>query len=218
MDFRGSTSSFSGDPTSSPRRSCRARAASPSSIPGPTTCLGTLEQGLQAHGIRWEDVRHLLLTHIHLDHAGAAGTIVREHPHITVLVHERGAKHMIDPSRLLDSATRVYGNDMDRLWGEFASVPQTKIVVVVRRGEGRRRRADVRCRLHAGPRVASRELLRCVDRRRVRRRCRGRLRLRRLCAAADAAARHRSRAVAHERGPDSGVVAVNTLPDATSVR
>ena len=98
--------------------------------PGPTTCLGTLEQGLQAHGIRWEDVRHLMLTHIHLDHAGAAGTIVREHPHITVLVHERGAKHMIDPSRLLDSATRVYGNDMDRLWGEFASVPQTKIVVL----------------------------------------------------------------------------------------
>ena len=96
--------------------------------PGPTTCLGTLEQGLQAHGIRWEDVRHLMLTHIHLDHAGAAGTIVREHPHITVFVHERGAKHMIDPSRLLDSATRVYGNDMDRLWGEFASVPQTKIV------------------------------------------------------------------------------------------
>ena len=96
--------------------------------PGPTTCLGTLEQGLQAHGIRWEDVRHLMLTHIHLDHAGAAGTIVREHPHITVLVHERGAKHLIDPSRLLDSATRVYGNDMDRLWGEFASVPQTKIV------------------------------------------------------------------------------------------
>ena len=96
--------------------------------PGPTTCLGMLEQGLQAHGIRWEDVRHLMLTHIHLDHAGAAGTIVREHPHITVLVHERGAKHMIDPSRLLDSATRVYGNDMDRLWGEFASVPQAKIV------------------------------------------------------------------------------------------
>jgi glyoxylase-like metal-dependent hydrolase (beta-lactamase superfamily II) len=96
--------------------------------PGPTTCLGTLEQGLQAHGIRWGDVRQLMLTHIHLDHAGATGTIVREHPHITVLVHERGAKHMIDPSRLLDSATRVYGNDMDRLWGEFASVPQTNIV------------------------------------------------------------------------------------------
>ena len=98
--------------------------------PGPTTCLSTLEQGLQAHGLRWADVRHLMLTHIHLDHAGATGTIVREHPHITVLVHERGAKHMIDPSRLLDSATRLYGDDMDRLWGEFAAVPQTNIVLL----------------------------------------------------------------------------------------
>ena len=98
--------------------------------PGPTTCLPTLERGLQAHGIRWEDVRHLLLTHIHLDHAGAAGTIVREHPHISVLVHERGAKHMIDPTKLLDSATRLYGDQMDRLWGEFAAVPQTNIVLL----------------------------------------------------------------------------------------
>jgi glyoxylase-like metal-dependent hydrolase (beta-lactamase superfamily II) len=96
--------------------------------PGPTTCLGTLEQGLQAHGLRWEDVRHVMLTHIHLDHAGATGTIVREHPHITVLVHERGAKHMIDPARLLDSATRLYGADMDRLWGEFAAVPKSNVV------------------------------------------------------------------------------------------
>jgi glyoxylase-like metal-dependent hydrolase (beta-lactamase superfamily II) len=98
--------------------------------PGPTTCLATLEEGLQAHGIRWNDVRHILLTHIHLDHAGAVGTIVREHPHISVLVHERGAKHMIDPSRLLDSATRVYGDQMDRLWGEFAAVPEANIVVL----------------------------------------------------------------------------------------
>ena len=98
--------------------------------PGPTTCLATLEEGLQDHGIRWNDVRHILLTHIHLDHAGAAGTIVREHPHISVLVHERGAKHMIDPSRLLDSATRVYGDQMDRLWGEFAAVPEANIVLL----------------------------------------------------------------------------------------
>jgi glyoxylase-like metal-dependent hydrolase (beta-lactamase superfamily II) len=96
--------------------------------PGPTSCLSALESGLQAQGIRWDDVRHILLTHIHLDHAGATGTIVREHPHITVLVHERGAKHMIDPARLLDSATRLYGNDMDRLWGEFAPVPHGSIV------------------------------------------------------------------------------------------
>jgi glyoxylase-like metal-dependent hydrolase (beta-lactamase superfamily II) len=98
--------------------------------PGPTTCLATLEQALQQHGIRWDDVRHLMLTHIHLDHAGSTGTIVRDHPHLTVLVHERGARHLIDPSRLLDSATRLYGDDMDRLWGEFAAVPQTNIVAL----------------------------------------------------------------------------------------
>ena len=98
--------------------------------PGPTTSLATLEEGLQTHGIRWNDVRHILLTHIHLDHAGAVGTIVRGHPHISVFVHERGAKHMIDPSRLLDSATRVYGDQMDRLWGEFAAVPEANIVVL----------------------------------------------------------------------------------------
>jgi glyoxylase-like metal-dependent hydrolase (beta-lactamase superfamily II) len=96
--------------------------------PGPTSCLDELEQGLQAHGIRWDDVRHVLLTHIHLDHAGASGTIVREHPHVTVLVHEAGVKHMNDPTRLLESATRVYGDQMHRLWGEFAAVPRTNLV------------------------------------------------------------------------------------------
>jgi glyoxylase-like metal-dependent hydrolase (beta-lactamase superfamily II) len=98
--------------------------------PGPTSCLATLEQGLQAHGIRWDDVRKVMLTHIHLDHAGAAGTIVREHPHVTVLVHERGATHMIEPQRRLDSATRLYGADMERLWGEFAAVPASNVVAL----------------------------------------------------------------------------------------
>jgi glyoxylase-like metal-dependent hydrolase (beta-lactamase superfamily II) len=98
--------------------------------PGPTSCLSRLELGLQSQGIRWDDVRHILLTHIHLDHAGAAGTIVRAHPHIKVLVHERGARHMIDPARLLESATRLYGDQMDRLWGEFAPVPRSQVVVL----------------------------------------------------------------------------------------
>jgi glyoxylase-like metal-dependent hydrolase (beta-lactamase superfamily II) len=98
--------------------------------PGPTTCLQTLELGLQASGVRWPDVRHILLTHIHLDHAGATGTIVREHPHVKVLVHERGAKHMADPSRLIESATRIYGDRMDHFWGEFAAVPQQNLVVL----------------------------------------------------------------------------------------
>jgi glyoxylase-like metal-dependent hydrolase (beta-lactamase superfamily II) len=91
--------------------------------PGPTTCLATLELGLQQQGIRWDDVRHILLTHIHLDHAGATGTIVRAHPHVTVFVHQRGAPHMADPQKLIDSATRLYRDDMNRLWGEIAPVP-----------------------------------------------------------------------------------------------
>lgn len=99
--------------------------------PGPTSCLATLELGLQEQGVRWDEVRHILLTHIHLDHAGATGAIVRAHPHITVFVHELGAQHMIDPTRLLDSATRLYGDQMDRLWGEFAAVPQSHVVSLV---------------------------------------------------------------------------------------
>lgn len=98
--------------------------------PGPTTCLETLTLGLQARGLRLADVRDILLTHIHLDHAGAAGTIVREHPHIRVFVHERGATHMADPGKLVDSARRLYGDDMDRLWGEFAPVPRQNLVAL----------------------------------------------------------------------------------------
>ena len=98
--------------------------------PGPTTCLQTLELGLQQYGVRWPDVRYILLTHIHLDHAGATGTIVRAHPHIRVFVHERGAPHMIDPQKLIDSATRLYGADMDRLWGEIAPVPEAALAIL----------------------------------------------------------------------------------------
>ena len=95
--------------------------------PGPTSCLERLEEGLHAEGIALRDVTHLVLTHIHLDHAGATGTIVRRHPQVQVFVHERGAKHLIDPAKLLDSATRLYGADMDRLWGEFLAVPASNV-------------------------------------------------------------------------------------------
>jgi len=98
--------------------------------PGPTTCLETLALGLARQGLRFADVRHLLITHIHLDHSGAAGTILRAHPHITVFVHERGAKHLADPAKLVDSATRLYGADMDRLWGEVAPVPEANLIAV----------------------------------------------------------------------------------------
>jgi glyoxylase-like metal-dependent hydrolase (beta-lactamase superfamily II) len=97
--------------------------------PGPASCLPALVGGLAALGCAPRDVHGLLLTHIHLDHAGAAGTIVRQHPHVKVYVHERGAPHLVDPAKLLASATRLYGDQMDRLWGEFAAVPTTNLVV-----------------------------------------------------------------------------------------
>jgi glyoxylase-like metal-dependent hydrolase (beta-lactamase superfamily II) len=75
-------------------------------------------------------VRHLLLTHIHLDHAGASGTIVRENPEVMVYVHQRGAPHVIDPSRLLASATRLYGARMDEFWGPVLPIPQEHVVAL----------------------------------------------------------------------------------------
>jgi glyoxylase-like metal-dependent hydrolase (beta-lactamase superfamily II) len=98
--------------------------------PGPTSCLATLEAGLRDRGYTLRDVRSLLLTHIHLDHAGAAGTIVERVPAVRVHVHERGAPHMIDPEKLLASATRLYGDQMDTLWGAFLPVPADRIDVL----------------------------------------------------------------------------------------
>jgi glyoxylase-like metal-dependent hydrolase (beta-lactamase superfamily II) len=94
---------------------------------GPTSTLATLETGLAEHGVGLEDVRHLLLSHIHLDHAGATGPIVRSHPHLTVWVSEIGAPHLIDPSRLERSARRLYGDLFDPLWGELAPVPEANV-------------------------------------------------------------------------------------------
>jgi glyoxylase-like metal-dependent hydrolase (beta-lactamase superfamily II) len=90
--------------------------------PGPTACVETL---LEALGDA--EPRALLLTHVHLDHAGAAGTLARRFPELVVYVHERGARHMADPSKLLESATRLYGDDMDRLWGDFEPVPEERL-------------------------------------------------------------------------------------------
>jgi glyoxylase-like metal-dependent hydrolase (beta-lactamase superfamily II) len=98
--------------------------------PGPTSCLDTLEASLALHGQSLASVTHLVLTHIHLDHAGATGTILRRHPGIRVVVHERGAPHLVDPSKLLESATRLYGSTMDTLWGEVAPVPERNLIVV----------------------------------------------------------------------------------------
>jgi glyoxylase-like metal-dependent hydrolase (beta-lactamase superfamily II) len=95
--------------------------------PGPSTCLPTLRRRLEGKGIGVRDVRQILLTHIHLDHAGATGTLVRDNPAIDVFVHESGAPHLADPARLIASASRLYGQDMDRLWGEFLPVPADRL-------------------------------------------------------------------------------------------
>ncbi len=96
---------------------------------GPTSTLPALEAGLAGHGLRIEDIRHLLLSHIHLDHAGAAGRLVRRHPGLTVWVSEVGAPHLVDPSRLERSARRLYGESFDTLWGELAPVPEENVRV-----------------------------------------------------------------------------------------
>ena len=82
-----------------------------------------LKEGLAEHGLELTDIRHLLLSHIHLDHAGAAGVLVREHPALQVHVSEVGAPHLVDPSKLEASARRLYGDAFDELWGELAPIP-----------------------------------------------------------------------------------------------
>lgn len=91
--------------------------------PGPTTTLAHLRAELGRKGYSVMDVREILITHIHLDHAGATGALLRENPAIEVFVHERGAPHLADPSKLLASAGRLYGEDMGPLWGEVLPVP-----------------------------------------------------------------------------------------------
>jgi glyoxylase-like metal-dependent hydrolase (beta-lactamase superfamily II) len=86
--------------------------------PGPASSVSALDA---------IEPRALLLTHIHLDHAGATGVLARKHPELVVYVHERGAPHLVDPSKLLRSATRLYGDQMERLWGEVAPVPEDRI-------------------------------------------------------------------------------------------
>jgi glyoxylase-like metal-dependent hydrolase (beta-lactamase superfamily II) len=93
--------------------------------PGPESSIETV---LDALGDQQPEA--ILLTHIHLDHAAATGALVRRWPEIEVYVHERGAPHLIDPSKLLASAERLYGEDMERLWGEIVPVPETNVKVL----------------------------------------------------------------------------------------
>lgn len=96
---------------------------------GPATTVGALRDALAGHGVAVADLRHLLLSHIHFDHAGAAGVLVRENPLLTVHVSAIGAPHLADPSRLELSARRIFGDDFERLWGSLVPIPEERISV-----------------------------------------------------------------------------------------
>jgi len=96
--------------------------------PGPASTLPALQRGLEDLGTSLEDVSAILLTHIHLDHAGAAGILAEDNPKIRIRVHRAGARHLLDPSRLLASATRLYGDQMETLWGAIHPVPEETLI------------------------------------------------------------------------------------------
>lgn len=95
--------------------------------PGPSASMEELRAGLRAVGLAVGDLRHVLLTHVHLDHAGATGHLVRENPRIRVHVHADGAPHLVDPERLVRSTRRTFGEAHDRLWGEVLPVPAGQV-------------------------------------------------------------------------------------------
>jgi glyoxylase-like metal-dependent hydrolase (beta-lactamase superfamily II) len=98
--------------------------------PGPGSTLHTLREQLQQHGLAVADLDTILLTHIHLDHAGATGALVRENPRLAVFVHSRGAPHLKDPAKLLDSARRLWGAELPRLFGEILPVPAENLRIL----------------------------------------------------------------------------------------
>src|SRR5437667_310739 len=98
--------------------------------PGPGSTLNTLRHELRAHGVSVSDLDAILLTHIHLDHAGASGALVRENPRVIVYVHKLGAPHMVDPSKLLASAARLWPDNLGELFGEAVPVPESNLQIL----------------------------------------------------------------------------------------
>jgi glyoxylase-like metal-dependent hydrolase (beta-lactamase superfamily II) len=96
---------------------------------GPGSTLVTIKQSIATLGLELANLKAILVTHIHLDHAGAAGQLASE-TGATLYVQERGARHLIDPSRLLASAERIYGDKMQTLWGTMAPAPQENVVAL----------------------------------------------------------------------------------------
>jgi glyoxylase-like metal-dependent hydrolase (beta-lactamase superfamily II) len=100
---------------------------------GPATTYSTLRAALADAGAPVEELRHLLLSHIHFDHAGAAGLLVRDNPNLTVHVSAIGAPHLVDPSRLERSARRLFLDEFDRLWGALVPIPEDNVRVTAER-------------------------------------------------------------------------------------
>jgi glyoxylase-like metal-dependent hydrolase (beta-lactamase superfamily II) len=98
--------------------------------PGPSITLDGLRQQLRTHGVAIHDISAILLTHIHLDHAGGTGALIKENPNIRVFVHSKGAPHLVDPSRLLESAARVYNGDYESLWGSMTPLCTENLNVI----------------------------------------------------------------------------------------
>ncbi len=94
---------------------------------GPHSCLPKLEEGLANLGYKASDIKHVFLTHIHLDHAGAAWYFAEQGA--TIYVHAKGEKHLVDPSKLIHSATKIYGGQMDLLWGQIKPIPASQLVI-----------------------------------------------------------------------------------------
>jgi glyoxylase-like metal-dependent hydrolase (beta-lactamase superfamily II) len=104
--------------------------------PGPGSCIDTLRSSLAAQGISVRDIESILITHIHLDHAGATGLLVRDNPRIRVFVHEKGAPHVVDPSKLINSANQLWGVEgVARLWGQVIPVPEANLQVLGERAQ-----------------------------------------------------------------------------------
>ena len=95
--------------------------------PGPSTSLNGLELGLSELGVQFSDIRHLLLTHVHLDHAGGTGHLVSRFPDLQVHVHIDAAPHIVDPEKLVASTRRTFGEAHERLWGAVLPVPKNRI-------------------------------------------------------------------------------------------
>ena len=98
--------------------------------PGPASTLDTLRGALKSRGLSVGDLHAVLLTHIHLDHAGATGALVRENPQLRIYVHSKGAAHLVDPAKLLASAGRLWGDDLQRLFGETLPVAAGNLTIL----------------------------------------------------------------------------------------